>query len=186
MPENDPLLRLLQSADAAANTPLVAADLLQRVRQRQATKAARTRRIAAAGMTVSAALLIVVFVRNGRQSTVDQSPSQINAAELTQLRAEANAFKAEADALQRMVDKMRTRDSRLDLVDEHHKIAVASAAGDSMDRIAMLALCRGDFLWQEYRARESAAEAWQSVVDNFPDTQAALAAHQRIRQLQMN
>jgi hypothetical protein len=190
MSEIDPLTRLLQTADTAADIPPVAAELPQRVRQRRAAKVARSRRIAAAALAAGAVLLVSVFVRHADQVIDHKSPAVSSADEIARIRAKADALIARANSLESVLVHMKHQERVTELAEQYQQLLSNSPAlnpaESAIDQAAVIALCQGDFFWQHLDAKDAAENAYRSVVKHFPDSRWATIANQKISQLQMN
>ncbi|HZZ27217.1 MAG TPA: hypothetical protein VFE46_04350 [Pirellulales bacterium] len=207
MNSDDPFLRTLQAADAAATPPLPQADLPQQVRQRHARQLRTVRKwkIGVAGtamMLVCIATFIIAHklpVRPGDAAPMDATlagnpraepgANGLSPSDILQLRVQADALGAEADALQRQLTAVRQEQTRQDLRDEYRRQLAANAQTDTgesaIDRAAAIALCQGDYYWEQ-QARQPARAAYQSVLDNFPQSHWAVVAQERLNQFQMN
>jgi hypothetical protein len=190
MRDVDLLHRLLQSADAADNPPPVAADLPQRVRQRRAAQAARARRAAVAAFAVSTVLLLSFVTRRENSSIPETPDSPANSTELAEIRAKADALSAEIAGLERAIAEQQQSSRLAELAREYQSLLANRSSLDpadlAIDQAAAMAICQGDFLWQELDAREAAANAYRSVVAHFPDSRWAVVANQKLNRLQMN
>jgi hypothetical protein len=183
MPSEDPLFRLLQSADATVGAPSVAGELPHRVRQRNSARAARTRRIAAAALASGTIVFVLVFNRGGSHSTIDQPGTvRTDGEEITRLRAEA-------DALQRQIDLVQSEQALSDLRLEYRrllgKVGDGVIAESATDRAASIGLCQGDFYRDVHQAVDEARAAYRSVLEHFPESRWAVVAEKRLEQLQM-
>jgi hypothetical protein len=113
----------------------------------------------------------------------------VDAAEIARLKSQADALGVEADALQRQITLARAEQTRQDLRDEYRRQLAADVQADTqespIDRAAAIALCQGDYYWEQ-KARQPAQAAYQSVLDNFPQSHWAEVARERLSQFQMN
>ena len=213
MTDNDRLIRLLQSADAAAALPPPKDDLASRVRRRRAATVARINRLKLGGLACgagAAVVLVMVAIHSwqppappGGLGQVD-NPSALQpphpegtrpgasgpVVDVGKLRAEADALADEADALERQLTLVRGEQVRRELRDEHQLQLAAQierhSFPDSIDRAALVGLSQGDFYRDVRQSTDDARAAYESVVDYFPDSQWAALAQGRIDQLRMN
>ena len=209
MTENDRLIRLLQSADAAAAVPPTKDDLTNRVRRRRAAQVARINRLKLGGLACgagAAVVLVMVAIHSwqppappGGLGKVDHPsalhpPAEPGASgpvvDVGKLRAEADALAAEADALERQMALVRGEQVRRELHDEHQSQLAAQierhSFPDSIDRAALVGLSQGDFYRDVRQSNDDARAAYESVIEYFSDSRWALLAQARINQLQMN
>ena len=206
MTDNDQLICLLQSADAAAAVPPPKDDLASRVRRRRAAQVARINQIKLGALSGVAVVLVAVALHSwqppappGGGVPMDRPLAQHPPAEpgasgpigdVGKLRAEADALAAEADALERQMALARGEQVRRELRDEHQSQLAAQierhSFPDSIDRAALVGLSQGDFYRDVRQSTDDARAAYESVVDHFPDSQWAVLAQGRIDQLQMN
>ncbi len=205
MNETDPLIRLLQTADASAAAPVQSVDLAVRVQQKRKTQLARARRMKFGALSVAGVgLLAVALVRpwrppagsslgaggetpgeNGLAIQPANEPGAIGSKESTkltgeQLLAEARSLDAEARALERLIAAHQNQQRLQELTAEHDRLLVATSAPDpaaaALDRLAASAVCQADFLWETLGDRRAAETAYRNVVENFPDTHWAMLA----------
>ena len=215
MNETDPLIRLLQTADASAAAPVQSADLAVRVQRKRKTQLARVRRMKFGALTVAGVgLLAVALVRPwqpparstlgaGGETPVENDlaiqpanePGAIGSKELPkpsgeQLLAEARVLDAEARALERLIAAHQNQQRLQELTAEHDRLLVATSAPDpaaaALDRMAASAVCQADFLWETLGDRRAAETAYRNVVENFPDTNWAMIAQDNLTRLEMN
>jgi len=194
MPDRDPLIDLLHAADAASAPPASSTDLPHRVHARRAQQIAYKKHLtigsAAIAIVAIALLAPVTFNRLVPNNTLPPAASSLLPADVATLRAEADQLVAEADALQRQVTAIRLEQSRQDLREEYRRQLAANidadAAQSPIDRAAAIALCQGDFYWEVQQNRAPAQAAYQSILDNFPNSPLASVAQSRLQQLQMN
>jgi hypothetical protein len=209
MTESDPLIRLLQSADAAAGLPPPKDDLANLVRRRRAATVTRINRLKLGGLACAAGaavVLVMVAIHSwqspnppGDLGQVD-NPSALHppaepgtsgrVGDVAKLRAEADALAAEADALERQMALIRGEQVRRELREEHQSQLTAQierhSVPDSIDRAALVGLSQGDFYRDVRQSTDDARAAYESVVNHFPNSQWAVLAQGRIDQLQMN
>ena len=106
------------------------------------------------------------------------------------MRAEADAFGAEADALQRQLIQIRRAQSRQELRQEHQSQVQALISDQSLpspqDRVALIGLSQGDFYRDIRQSLDQAKAAYESVITEFPDSHWAELAQSRIELLNMN
>jgi hypothetical protein len=111
-------------------------------------------------------------------------------AELAELKKQADALGAQADTLEKQLNLARDEQHRQDLRDEYRRQLAANAHAETeespIDRAAAVALGEGDYYWQIQQARGPAEAAYQSVLDNFPQSHWAEVAKARLSQFQMN
>jgi hypothetical protein len=214
MNSDDPLIRLLRTADTAAAPPSASPDLVSRIHRRHTRRLAHNRLKLASATLAAATIAIIVSLRPWQPPappggdapnsvTIAQRPSAepraigpqsaasgLPDAEIAQLRAEAEALSAEAAALERQIAAARAEQSRQDIREEYrHQLAAnatAEAGQSPIDRAAAIALCQGDFYWEVQQNRAPAQAAYQSILDNFPTSSLASVAQARLQQLQMN
>lgn len=215
MSDRDPLIDLLYSADGAFTPPVLSPDLRHRVRARRARQVARTKRLAIGSSAIAVAAVALVASLQPWQSpappggggpqnlAVAQRPpaepraigkqpvvSGLPDADLAALRAESDQLAAEADALERDIRAARFEQSRQDVREEYRRQLAANIDADTaqspIDRAAAIALCQGDFYWEVQQNRAPAQAAYQSILDNFPNSSLATVARARLQQLQMN
>jgi hypothetical protein len=206
MTEIDPLIRLLQTADAAADLPKAAGDLPDRVRRRRAQRAKKTNQIRFAGVAGAAVVLVGISIYalkpralpggGGRvdDQTALHPPAEPRASEhnvdIARLRADADALAAEAAALEHELTLTRGYAVRQQLREEHQSQLAAQlerqSTPDSLDRAALVGISQGDFYRDVRQSTDEARAAYESVIDYFPDSRWAAMAQGRIRELQMN
>jgi hypothetical protein len=215
MSDRDPLIDLLHSADGVFTPPGLSPNLPPRVRARRARQVARNKRLAigSAAIVVVAIALVALFQPwqppappggGGPQNlAVTQRPpaepgatgqkpviSSLPDADLAALRAESDRLAAEAGALEREIRAARLEQTRQDVREEYRRQLAANIDADTaqspIDRAAAIALCQGDFYWEVQQNRVPAQAAYQSILDNFPNSPLASVAQARLQQLQMN
>ena len=211
MQHDDPLIRLLRSADAAVREPAPSSDLADRASTTARHRDARSwlaRREAPGTCAAAAVLLIVVAIRGGlswhdetpspvevAQHTPDgpsapESPARDDATEIARLRAEADAYRAQADALERELNFTRNELARQEFLEEYEHHTAIEAAVDltptGSDRAAAIGLCEGDFYRDRPGEMDEAIAAYQRVVSNFPESAWATVARERLADHQMN
>jgi hypothetical protein len=210
MSDADRLIRLLQSADAAAAVPPQKDELANRVRWRRAATVERIHRIKLGALAGVAVVLVAVALRSWQPPAppgggvpmdrrLAQNPSHPEGTrpgasgpvgDVAKLRAEADALGAEADALERQMALIHGEQVRRELRDEHQSQLAAQierhSFPDSIDRAALVGLSQGDFYRDVRQSTDDARAAYESVVDHFPNSQWAALAQGRIDQLQMN
>lgn len=195
MTHEDPLVRLLRSADGARAEPAPQADLVERayVGARRKDAQAKILRRTALGAGAVAALLLATVAYRGQVADreVAEGPVAVDdSAEIAQLRAEAEALGAEADSLERTLSMARDEVARQELLDESRRqtaIAVASEVTPSgSDRAASIALCEGDYYRNTAGDADAAVAAYQRVVNRFPDSPLAHVARERLARIEMN
>jgi hypothetical protein len=195
MPHEDPLIRLLHTADAARGAPAPRADLAERAYLGARRKDARARvlRRTALGAGAVAALLLAVVAYRG--SVADREVAEVpvaaaDSAQIAQLRAEAEAFRAQADSLERTLSAARNEVAWQELLDESRRqtaLAVAAEVTPSgSDRAASIALCEGDYYRDTAGEIDAAVAAYQRVVNRFPDSPLANVARERLAGIEMN
>jgi hypothetical protein len=185
MTENDRLIRLLQSADAAAIVPPPKDDLANRVRRRRAATVARINRLKLGGLACGAGAVVVLVM-----VAIHSWQPLVPVGDVAKLRAEADTLEAEADALERQMALVRGEQVRRELRDEHQSQLAAQierhSFPDSIDRAALVGLSQGDFYRDVRQSNDDARAAYESVIEYFSDSRWALLAQARINQLQMN
>jgi hypothetical protein len=209
MTENDLLIRLLQSADAAAVVPPSRDDLANRVRRRRAATVARINRLKLGGLACAAGtavVLVMVAIHSwqppappGAVGQADNRsalhpPAEPGASrpvvDIAKLRAEADALGAEADALEIWIAAKHRSERLQELTDEHDQLLIAQCEPDPIaaacDRAAGNLVWQGDFLWETFGARAAAENAYRSVVEHFPETRWASVAEDNLARLSMN
>ena len=207
MTEIDPLIRLLQTADAAADLPKAAGDLPDRVRRRRAQRAKKSKQIRFASLAGAAVLLVGISIYTlkppappGGEVPVDQQlainpPRNTPEAnghnvDIARLRANADALAAEAAALEHELALTRGFEVRQQLREEHQTQLAAQlerqSTPDSLDRAALVGISQGDFYRDVRQSTDEARAAYESVIDYFPNSPWAAIAQTRIGQLQMN
>lgn len=128
------------------------------------------------------------------QPTTESGPTsaigKLSPAELAQLKTQADALGAQADALEKQLNLARQEQTRQDLRDEYRRQLAVNVHADveesPIDRAAAIALGNGDYYWQVQQDRAPAEAAYQSVLDNFPTSHWAELAKERLSQFQMN
>ena len=210
MTEIDPLIRLLQTADGAADLPKAAGDLPDRVRRRRAQRAQKSKQIRFASLAGAAVVLVGFSIYTlkppappGGEVPVDQqiaiNPPHPKATrpganghnvDIARLRADADALAAEAAALEHELALTRGYEVRQQLREEHQSQLAAQlerqSTPDSLDRAALVGLSQGDFYRDVRQSTDEARAAYESVIDYFPNSPWAAIAQTRIGQLQMN
>ncbi len=108
-----------------------------------------------------------------------------NSLEIDHLKSQADALGVQADALERQLHYARDEQTRQDLREEYRRQLAADAVADTdqspIDRVALIALCQGDY-YRDQHAHQPAQAAYQSVLDNFPTSRWAVVARQRLNQ----
>jgi hypothetical protein len=211
MTEIDPLIRLLQTADAAADLPTAAGDLPDRVRRRRAKRARKSKQIQFASLAGAAVVLVGISINAvkppappGGEVPVDQQlainpphpkgtrpgANAVQRDNIAELRAQTDALAAEAESLARELALTHGYEVRQHLREEHQTQLAAQfdrqLLPDSIDRAALVGLSQGDFYRDVRQSTDEARAAYESVVDHFPESQWAALAQTRINQLQMN
>ena len=210
MTEIDPLIRLLQTADAAADLPNAAGDLPDRVRRRRAKRARTSKQIRFASLAGAAVVLVGISINAlkppappGGEVPVDQQiainpphpkgtrpGANGHSVDIARLRADADALAAEAAALEHELALTRGYEVRQQLREEHQTQLAAQlerqSTPDSLDRATLVGLSQGDFYRDVRQSTDEARAAYESVIDYFPNSPWAAIAQTRIGQLQMN
>ncbi len=211
MQHDDPLIRLLRSADTAAREPAPSSDLADRALTTARHRDARSwlaRRGALGTCAAAAVLLIVVAIRGGlswhdetpspvevAQHTPDgpsapESPARDDATEIARLRAEADAYRAQADALERELNFTRNELARQEFLEEYRQRIVRDVANEltpsGVDRAAAIVLREGDLLPTGPRRPQRSDPRVRAVTTDFRDTPSAAIAHERLVELHVN
>jgi hypothetical protein len=202
MLHDDPLVRLLRTADSVAGPPAVSSDLPERVRRRRSAQIAKSRRIKLAAATATALVFSIAGVGTFWKSQRSQLPvahstessiqeqSETNPANIAQILTAAASLRKEADALETQIQELQATVNHERLHTQYRQLLTQSVehsiTPSGSDNAAMIGLCQGDFYWEQYEDREEATAAWQNVIDRFATTQWAIIAQQRIQQLPMN
>jgi hypothetical protein len=216
MLDNDPLINLLQTADAASTLSASSADLADHVRSRHAKQLVRAKRLKVASCAAATAGVVLIIallhpwqppapprVGAPNSATIAQKPPAepgaigqqpaapgLPDAEIAILRAESDQLAAEAAALENQISAVRVAASRQELREAYRRqLAInvtTDAAQPPIDRAAAIALCQGDFYWEVQQNRAPAQAAYQSILDNFPTSSLASVARARLQQLQLN
>jgi hypothetical protein len=189
MNPDDPLTRLLHSAAAAANQPVLPSGLPARVRLRQQRRRNSARRIRG-GLATSAVIIVLAMSlrflsqRDGLRPVARSLPD----AEIAQLRAESDRLAAEAAALERQLSRIKNQEARTELRQEHasHVLAAATDPLSPLDRAALVGISQGDFYRDIRQSLDEAKAAYESVLAEFPETRWATIAQSRIDLLPMN
>jgi hypothetical protein len=115
--------------------------------------------------------------------------NSLTQSDIAKLKIQADALGVEADALEKQLNLARSEQRRQDLRDEYRRQLAINAHADAeespIDRAAAIALCQGDYYWEQQN-RQPAEAAYQSVLDNFPHSHWAEVAKERLSQFQMN
>jgi len=210
MTEIDPLIRLLQTADAAADLPKAAGDLPDRVRRRRAQRAKKSKQIRFASLAGAAVVLVGISIYAlkppappggevpvGQQIAINpphpegtRPGANGHNVDIARLRANADALAAEAAALEHELALTRGYEARQQLREEHQSQLAAQlerqSTPNSLDRAALVGLSQGDFYRDVRQSTDDARAAYESVIDYFPNSPWAAIAQTRIGQLQMN
>lgn len=195
MTHEDPLIRLLHAADAARSEPAPQADLAERAYAGARRKEARSRvlRRTALGTGAAAAMLLAFLAYRGGTSDrqFGQAPVAVDdSVEIAQLRAEAEAFGAQADSLDRELRLARNESARQELLDEYRRQnafqVVAELTPSASDRAAEIVLREADYYRQVLEDRAAAGGAYAAVIADFRDTPSAAVARQRLKELYIN
>ena len=108
----------------------------------------------------------------------------------SRFKSEAAALKSQADDLDRQLRFVRTEQHRQNLRDQCRSQFAQAAAADLVpspqDQAALIALGQGDYYWQTRREEKPAEAAYQSILENYPNTRWAAVAKERLQQFQMN
>jgi len=189
MNSDDPLTRLLRSADAAANQPALPSALPARIRLRQQERRESARRIRA-GLVTSAVVIVAAISlwTLGQRHALWPVSRGLPDAEVAQFRAESDSLAAEAAALERQLGRIKSQETRTQLRQEHtsHLLAGAGDRLSPLDRAALVGISQGDFYRDVRQSLDEAKAAYQSVLADFPDTRWASVAQSRIDLLLMN
>jgi hypothetical protein len=184
----DPLEQLIRTADGA-DTPQPPADLAQRVRRRAEQQQRQARAIRLSAGTVAVLIAAVISIR-GLVGLRQSSAPPLDASQIARLRSEADEFGARANAMQRQIDRLRSELARQELREEYARLSAAARDEDvgqtAIDRAASIAVTEGDFLWEVRHDRADARAAYERTLSNFPESQWATVARERIEQLNMN
>jgi TolA-binding protein len=179
----DPLGKLLQAADDPMTPP--PADLADRVRGRIKTQRKRARAIRSV-----AAVAIALAALVGLRVTVRNKAAPLDAAQIAQLRSEADQLAARAAALERQVRLAQTIRTRQQLRSELDRLTTLARDDDpvqtAVDRAASIAVTEGDFSLEVRGDREDARAAYQRTIECFPNSLWAAVARARIKELNMN
>jgi hypothetical protein len=194
---DDRISSLLQTADAAVHSPQLKAGLSARVRQRDTSRRAASRRLNV-GLASGVAVLLVSLVSYMSISTDRKGPGieavkgqfPLPASEIASLRAESESLNLQANALERWIAN-RQRETRLgELADEHDRLVIAQCEPDPVDaacdRAAGTVVSQGDFMWEVLGSRAAAEAAYRNAIEHFPDTRWAALAEQNLARMQMN
>jgi hypothetical protein len=202
MNEDDPLIRLLQTADSAAAAPQSPADLVGRVYQRRKAQVVRRKRIQIGALAGAAVILAVALVRLTIPRGEGRGEEAVAVANIPAERQGSTpdrhgramyppaAEVVEADALEKWI-AARQRSERLqELTAEHDRLLVATSAPDpaatALDRAAGNAVCQAEFLLETLGDRRAAIAAYRNVTEQFPDTHWAMIASDNLSRLEMN
>ena len=175
---------LLHSADAAAGAPrfdrVSAAGIRRRLRRRRVVTLGVP--AAAAAVLLVGACLWTVFKRP-RISTPETPPPRIVA-----LAEQIEQLQAQTDATLRLVHEVLERDRA-----ERHLAALEAELASipdpmreierQVDRAAFGMLYYADRLYNELSQTESAVEAYQEIIQVFPDNQWADVARERLSEI---
>jgi len=195
MTHEDSSIRLLHAADAARHEPAPQANLAERAYAGARRKDAQARVLRRAGLGTGAAAVLLLAVVAYRGKVADREVAQApvagdDAAEITQLRAEAEAFRAKADALDRELRLARNELARQDLLDEYRRHTAVAVTDEltprGSDRAAAIVLYEADYYRQVLGDRAAAGGAYAAVIADFRDTPSAAVARQRLKELYIN
>lgn len=173
---------LLRQADEAAVEPvfdrITATRIRQRVRRRRLLRAS----IPAAAVALIATGLWVTCMRTARPQPQPQ-PQR-----MASLEEQVRQLRAQTDATLKLVQEVLERDR------QDHRLAALEAELASIpdpmkeinrqaDRTAFILLYQADRLYNELNQTESAVEAYEEVIQLFPDNQWADVARERLSEI---
>jgi tetratricopeptide (TPR) repeat protein len=173
------LTRMLQDADRAAGQPQVpdAAILAGLVRRRYHRRRIRQTAVglcAAAVVAVAATMVITIQVQQRR---IDRMQQQL--ADLTEKTDATVAF------VQTILEQRQRQDQLTQL--NQKLAAIPDPMGEvqaRVDQTAFTMLYQADLLYKQLNLKDSAAEAYQRVIELFPDNRWAETAKQRLKDME--
>jgi len=173
------LIQVLQSADRTAGQPQVpdAAILTGLVRRRYHRRRIRQTALglcAAAMIAVAATVVITIQVQQRR---IDRMQQQL--ADLTEKTDATVAF------VQRILNE---HEGQQRLARSNQRLAAIPDPMDEIqarvDQTAFTMLYQADLLYKQLNLKESAAEAYQRVIELFPDNRWAQTAKERLKEME--
>jgi hypothetical protein len=196
MSQTDPLLRLLQDADAATNRQ-APVDLVGKVHRRQQARATKSRRLTVGAIGICMATALVVSLNLWRAENqlavhplAEPRANAIAPIDIEALLRESKSLKAEADALEQLIAAQQRSARLAELAAEHDRLLVSTSAPDpeetALERAAAKAVCQADFLLETLNDRIAATQAYRHVAEQFPDTRWAMIAQDNLIRLEMN
>lgn len=179
---DDRIKQLFQIADRTAGRPLMFPIKASAIRRQ-----ARVRRAVRGTCRAAAALLILALAIWGLS---DRSPEQTaKQAQIAALQAQVKLLQARIDATLKLVQealKSERKENRLDelqaeLADIPDPLEEIRR---QVDKTAFTLVYHADRLYRQLNQRASAIEAYNRVIELFPETQSAEVARQRLSEIE--
>ncbi len=192
---SDRLEKLLRDADQAAGLPpRLPKDVPQRVLQHARPRWRSAANLGSAAAVVFLAAGVTILLRSTGPDLLvrpinHEAESAAVAAAATAAKADIFRLEREADVrlaivrrtgeLKRRLDQRAALDAALRRPDPRQYVAAG------LDQAALALLRQGDQLYEELGLRDPAVESYRQIVRLFPTTPTAMAARQRLREMDM-
>jgi len=180
----DKIKNLLQGADRIAGRPGPVSVDISVIRSR-----ARQRRIVSLAIpaTAAAVILIVLGIWSFTTITVETREQK----KIASLQVQIKQLQARADATLKLIREVLEDERRQRRLDEL-KAQLASIPDPleeiqkQVDKTAFILVYQADRMYRELNRKDSAVEAYNRVIELFPQTQWAEVARQRLLEIQNN